>query len=40
MVFKLRSDWEILEHSCTTKGDTYLDFKQKAWAPGSQSPTR
>jgi len=40
MVFKLRSDWEILEHSCTTKGDAYLDFKQKAWSPGSQSPTR
>ena len=40
MVFKLRSDWEILEHSCTTKGDSYLDFKQKAWAPGNQSPTR
>lgn len=40
MVFTLRSDWEILEHSCTTKGDAYLDFKQKAWSPGSQSPTR
>ena len=40
MVFKLRSDWEILEHSCTTKGDTYLDFKEKAWAPGSEGPTR
>jgi hypothetical protein len=40
MAFKLRSDWDVLEHSCTTKGDTYLEFKEKAWAPGSQSPTR
>lgn len=40
MVFKLRSDWEILEHSCTTKGDAYLEFKEKAWAPGSEGTTR
>jgi hypothetical protein len=40
MVFKLRSDWEILEHSCTNRGDAYLGFKAKAWAPGPQTPTR
>ena len=33
MVFKLRPDWEILEHVCTTKGDAYLEYKQKAWQP-------
>lgn len=31
MEFKLRPDWEIFEHVCTTKGDAYLEYKQKAW---------
>ncbi|MSO83669.1 MAG: hypothetical protein EXQ53_10300 [Acidobacteria bacterium] len=33
MVFRLRPDWEIFEHVCTTKGDAYSEYKQKAWAP-------
>jgi hypothetical protein len=33
MVFTSRPDWEILEHVCTTKGDEYLEFKQRAWEP-------
>ena len=40
MVFELRPEWEILEHICTTTGDSYLEYKQKTWAPVSQGTTR
>lgn len=33
MIFTLRPDWEIFEHVCTTTGDAYLEYKQKAWTP-------
>jgi hypothetical protein len=33
MIFTRRADWEIFEHICTTKGDEYLEYKQRAWEP-------
>ncbi len=40
MIFKRRAGWEILEHSCTTNGEAYSEFKEKAWAKDAGSPTR
>ena len=31
MTFGLKSGWSVLEHHCTTTGDAYLEYKQKAW---------
>jgi hypothetical protein len=33
MIFRLRPDWEILEHICTTTAHTYQQFKDNAWQP-------
>ena len=34
MVFKLRSDWEILEHSCTTKATRTWTSSRRRGRPG------
>ena len=33
MVFTLRPRWEILEHVCTTHGEAYREYKNRAWQP-------
>lgn len=37
LVFRLRPDWELLEHVCLTSsqvGDSYREFRERAWQPG------
>ena len=33
IIFKLKPDWQILEHVCTTTAQTYQRFKDTAWQP-------